>query len=165
MKTKVQNLMGKLKTYYSYNKYKLPIIFALISMVFLTAFPGLHYKYWYEKPSKYNAISVFIIMIISALQLVNAINLSAKKDKKTEKIFTVLFTIFTLLTIFFAYLYISPYFLNPPFKMVYLSSIIVIIIGIIFMITANVFAFIFYGYDTKANLKRIIAELEESSNE
>lgn len=151
--------LDKLKTYYSYNKYKLPIIFTLIGMFFLTAFPGLHYLYWYEKVSKYNAISVFIIMVLAVLQLVNAINLSAKKDKKTEYIFTILFTFFNILIIFFAYLYISPYILQG-FKTVYLKSIAVIVLGIIFLLTANVFAFIFLGYDTKESLNKVIAELK-----
>lgn len=157
--SKFANFKEKFKIYYSYNKYRLPIIFSLIGMFFLTAFPGLHYEYWYEKVSKYNAISIFIIMILAVLQLVNAINLSSKKDKRTEYIFTFLFTFFNLLIIFFAYLYISPYILQG-FKIVYIKSILVIITGIVFLIIGNVFSFIYLGYDTKQSLNKIIAELE-----
>lgn len=154
----MKNFLAKLKTYYSYNKYRLPIIFSLIGMFFLTAFPGLHYEYWYEVSSKYNAISVFIIMILAAVQLVNAINFSAKKDKKTEYTFTILFTVFNVVILFFAYLYISPYLAS--YKPAYFKSIFVICLGIFFLLVANVFAFIYLGYDTKASLKEIIAQLE-----
>lgn len=162
VKEALKNFPSKLKTFYSYNKYRLPIIFSLVGMFFLTAFPGAHYQYWYEKDSKYNAISVFLIMILAVLQLVNAINFSAKKDKKTEYGFTILFTVFNVLLILFAYLYISPYFkgFNPK----YLKSIIIISVGILFMIIANIFAFVYLGYDTKASLKQIIAELEAEDN-
>jgi len=157
--TKFENFKEKVKIYYSYNKYRLPIIFSLIGMFFLTAFPGLHYEYWYEKVSSYNAISIFIIMILAVLQLVNAINLSSKKDKRTEYTFTILFTVFNALIIFFAYLYISPYILQG-FKAVYIKSILVIVAGVVFLVIGNVFAFIYLGYDTKQSLNKIIAELE-----
>ncbi|MGI6781229.1 MAG: Rho termination factor N-terminal domain-containing protein [Acholeplasmataceae bacterium] len=159
----MKKLWSKLKTYYSYNKYRLPIIFSLIGMFLLTAFPGLHYEYWYEKDSKFNAISVFLIMILAVLQLVNAINLSAKKDKKTEYIFTILFTVFNVIIGFFAYLYISPYFDGWNSK--YFKSIFVILLGIVFFIIANVFAFIYLGYDTKASLNEIIAQLNAEDEE
>lgn len=158
-------LKDKILTYYSYNKYKLPILFSLVGMVLLTAFPTAHYKYWYEKESKFNAVAVFVIMILALIQFVNSINLSSKRDKLSQIISITIFTGLNVLLIFFAYLYVGPYFngFNPK----YLKSILIISSGVVFFIIANVFAFIYLGYDTKKNLRSIIEQLnsEEESNE
>ncbi len=148
----------KILIYYSYNKYKLPIVFSFIGLYLLTGFPWLHYKYWYEKVSKWNAVSVFIIMILSLVQFINSINLSNKTDKKKELVNTVLFTVINIAMMFFAYLYISPYLLQG-YQNKYFISIFVISLGILFYLIANVFAFIFLGYDPKVSLQKVIEEL------
>ena len=162
--TKKFALLDKLKTYYSYNKYKLPVLFALLGTIFLTAFPGAHYKYWYEVQKgtgDYNALAVFLLMLLALVQFVNVINISGKKSRKSELVYTVIFTIVNLIMVLFAYMYIAPYFRNG-FDVKYLSSILLIVIGIGFMFTANVFAFIYLGYDTKASVKEILATLDDN---
>lgn len=151
----------KVKTYYSYNKHKLPIIFAFVGLFFLTAFPGVHYadNVITKVPSKFNAFSLFAIMILALVQVVNAITLSAKNNKKTEIISTVLFTALNLLTLFFAYIYIGGY-IKHGYQPAFLKPILMISIGVLFNLIANVFAFIYLGYDTKKSLNEIIKQLE-----
>lgn len=159
---KKASMLSKLKTYYSYNKYKIPVLFALIGTILLTAFPGAHYKYWYEVQKgtgDYNALAIFLLMLLSLVQFVNAINISGKKSRKSELVYTVVFTVVNLIMILFAYMYIAPYFKNG-FNVKYLNSILIIVIGIGFMILSNVFSFKYLGYDTNASVKEILATLD-----
>lgn len=153
--------MSKTKTYYSYNKYKAPVLFTLIGLIFLTAFPGLHYEHWYRVNSKFNALAIFAIMLIALVQFVNAINISGKKSKTSEKVYLILFTVFNVALIGLALVYILPYFVQG-FKAQYLKSILVISIGIGFMIIANIFGFIFLGYDTQRTLKDLVEEAKQN---
>lgn len=165
MKAKLISFWDKVKIYYSYNKYKMPLIFAFIGLIMLTAFPAAHYKYWNEifsttsKLARFNAIASFMIMLVALIQFVNVINLIEKKSKKTELVYVIIFTVLNVVLLFLAYVYISPYFIQG-LKAKYLKSIIIIITGIVFFLTANVFAFIFMGYDTKRSLNELLAETE-----
>lgn len=165
MKTKLVNFWDKIKIYYSYNKYKMPLIFAFIGLVILTAFPAAHYAYWSEifsttsKFAKYNAIASFLIMLVALVQFVNVINLVGKKTRKSELTYIILFTVFNFVLLFLAYVYISPYFIQG-LKAKYLKSIIIIISGVSFFLVANVVSFIFLGYDTKRSLNELLAQAE-----
>lgn len=152
----------KIITFYSYNKYKLPILFALIGLVLLTAFPATHYEYWFEKDSKFNAISVFILMILALVQFVNSINLSNKSNYKSSIVTITIFTSLNILMVFFAYLYISPYFTG--FNIKYLKSIIIISSGVLFFLISNVFGFVYLNYDTRKSLRALIDEINEEDN-
>ena len=163
MKKFMSNTWNKIKTYYSYSKYKLPILFALLGLVFLTAFPGTHYEQWYRVDSKFNAISVFGLMLLSLVQFVNAINISGKKSKRSELVYTILFTAINVFMIALALLYILPYF-QQGFKPVYITSILIIGLGIASFIVANVFAFVFLGYDTQKSLKELIDQATDNNN-
>ena len=153
----------KVQTYYSYNKYKLPIIFTLIGMFFLTAFPGAHYEHWFRVDAKYNAVAIFAIMLLALVQVVNSISLSAKESRKQELTFTILFTVINIAIIFLAIVYIAPYFKNG-YDARYLKTTLIISLGIVFMLIANVFAFVFFGYDIKAAVNQVIKQLEEEKN-
>lgn len=165
-KTPKLSVFAKIKTYYSYNKYKMPVLFALLGTICLTAFPGQHYAHWYEIKAgvgDYNALAVFLLMLLSLIQFVNVINISGKKSRKSELTYTIIFTVINVIMLIFAYVYIAPYFKNG-FKPDYISAILVIALGMVFMIIANVFAFLYLGYDTKASVKEILASLENDED-
>ena len=163
MKKFMSDKWNKIKTYYSYSKYKLPVLFALIGLVFLTAFPGTHYEQWYRVDSKFNALAVFGLMLLSLVQFVNAINISGKKSKRSEFVYTILFTVLNVFMIVLALLYILPYF-QQGFKPMYITTVLIITLGIASFIVANVFAFVFLGYDTQKSLKELVEQASENNN-
>ncbi|MCU0105024.1 hypothetical protein N7603_05080 [Acholeplasma vituli] len=143
--------------WYSYNKYKIPVILTIIGSLFFTLFLDFrtsgfvfrsHISAISELTSKIIGFYLFAMYIISMVQIFNSISFSRKRSPLSLVLFTVLNAIQGLLV----FLYSNEFLVEAATRTDYtlknysLMSMGIFAIGFVFYVIATIFAWVYVDW-------------------
>ncbi len=146
-----------MKRWYSYNKYKIPVIFTVIGSLFYTLFLDFrtldfvfksHISAISELTSKIIGFYLFAMYIIAMVQIFNSMSYSRKRSPISLILFTLLNAIQGLLV----YAYAREFFIEAATRADYViknysyMSMGIFAIGFVFYIIATIFAWIYVDW-------------------